>query len=158
MNHKIHTIFSPNKILFGIGASEEIGKEARALGGTKALMVTDPGVVNSGLVGPLQSNLEEAGVKVFIFDRVEPEPPAHIVDEGAQYIKEVEADIVIGVGGGSSLDVAKDASLLSNNPWKVLDYCGIDLVTKRELPKILVLAMAGTGSEVGYPVNSFKNY
>ena len=92
--------------------------------------------------------MEEAGLKVFLFDRVEPEPSASVVDEGVQYIKEKGVDIVIGVGGGSSLDVAKGASLLASNPGNVLDYCGIDLIPKRGLPKILVPTTAGTGSEV----------
>jgi alcohol dehydrogenase class IV len=148
MDQKIHSFFSPNKVLFGIGASREIGKETKALGGTKVLIVTDSGVVNSGLVVSLRTNLEEAGLKVFLFDRVEPEPSASLVDESAQLIKQKGVDIVIGVGGGSSLDVAKGASLLASNPGNVLDYCGIDLVPKRGLPKILVPTTAGTGSEV----------
>jgi alcohol dehydrogenase class IV len=148
MDQKIHSFFSPNKILLGIGATKEIGKGTKALGGTRALIITDPGVANSGLIDPIRSNLEEAGLKVFLFDRVEPEPPANAVDEGAQYIKETDSDIVIGVGGGSSLDVAKGASLLANNSGKVLDYCGMDLVPNRGLPKILIPTTAGTGSEV----------
>ncbi len=148
MDQKIHSFFSPNKVLFGIGASREIGKEAKALGGTRVLIVTDPGVVNSGLVVSLRRDLEEAGMKVFLFDRVEPEPSASLVDESAQLTKEKGVDIVIGVGGGSSLDVAKGASLLASNPGNVLDYCGMDLIPKRGLPKILVPTTAGTGSEI----------
>jgi len=148
MDQKIHSFFSPNKILLGIGATKEIGKETKALGGTKVLMITDSGVVNAGLVDPLRTNLEGAGLNVFLFDRVEPEPSAFLVDESAQFIKEEGVDIVIGVGGGSSLDVAKGASLLASNPGHVLDYCGIDLIAKRGLPKILVPTTAGTGSEV----------
>jgi alcohol dehydrogenase class IV len=148
MDQKVHSFFSPNKVLFGIGASREIGKEAKALGGTKVLIVTDPGVVNSGLVASLRTNLEEAGMKVFLFDRVEPEPSASLVDESAQLAKENGVDVVIGVGGGSSLDIAKGASLLASNPGNVLDYSGMDLIPKRGLPKILVPTTAGTGSEV----------
>ena len=148
MDQKIHSIFSPNKVLFGIGASREIGKEAKVLGGTKVLIVTDPGVVNSGLISSLRTSLEEAGMKVFLFDRVEPEPSASLVDESAQLAKENGVDVVIGVGGGSSLDIAKGASLLASNPGNVLDYCGLDLIPKRGLPKILVPTTAGTGSEV----------
>jgi alcohol dehydrogenase len=148
MDQKVHSFFSPNRVLFGIGASGEIGKETKALGGTKVLIVTDSGVVNSGLVVSLRTNLEGAGLKVFLFDRVEPEPSASLVDESAQFIKENGVDIVIGVGGGSSLDVAKGASLLASNPGNVLDYCGMDLIPKRGLPKILVPTTAGTGSEV----------
>lgn len=148
MDQKIHSFFSPNRILLGIGATKEIGKETKTLGGTKVLIVTDSGVVNSGLVDSLRTNLEEAGLKVFLFDRVEPEPPASLVDESSQFIKEKGVDIVIGVGGGSSLDVAKGASLLASNPGNVLDYCGIDLIPQRGLPKILVPTTAGTGSEV----------
>ena len=148
MDQKVHSFFSPNRVLFGIGAAKEIGKETKALGGTKVLIVTDSGVVSSGLVASLRTNLEEAGLKVFLFDRVEPEPSAFLVDESAQLAKETGVDVVIGVGGGSSLDIAKGASLLASNPGNVLDYCGMDLIPKRGLPKILVPTTAGTGSEV----------
>ncbi len=148
MDQKIHSIISPNRILFGIGASREIGKEAKVLGGTKALIVTDPGVVKSGLVSSLRMNVEEAGLKVFLFDRVEPEPSASLVDESVQLAKENGVDVVIGIGGGSSLDIAKGASLLASNPGNVLDYCGLDLIPKKGLPKILVPTTAGTASEV----------
>ena len=148
MDQKVHSFFSPNRVLFGIGASKEIGKETKALGGTKVLIVTDSGVVSSGLVVSLRTNLEDAGLKVLLFDRVEPEPSASLVDESAQFAKEKGVDIVIGVGGGSSLDVAKGASLLASNPGNVLDYCGMDLIPKKGLPKILVPTTAGTGSEI----------
>ena len=148
MDQKSHSFFSPNRVLFGIGACREIGKEAKALGGTKVLIVTDPGMVNSGLVASLRTNLEEAGMKVFLFDRVEPEPSASLVDESAQLTKENGVDVVIGFGGGSSLDIAKGAALLASNPGNVLDYCGMDLIPKRGLPKILVPTTAGTGSEI----------
>jgi alcohol dehydrogenase class IV len=148
MEQQMHQIFSPNRILFGIGASKEIGRQAKALGGSKALLVTDPGIVSSGLVEPIARNLEAAGVKAHLYGRVEPEPPAYAVDEGVIFAREAAVDIVIGLGGGSSLDVAKGISLLMCNPGRVLDYCGIEQVPKRGLPKILVPTTAGTGSEV----------
>ncbi|MFQ5996797.1 MAG: iron-containing alcohol dehydrogenase, partial [Dehalococcoidales bacterium] len=83
-----------------------------------------------------------------IFDKVEAEPPARIVDECAQVVQAKGYDIIIGIGGGSSLDVAKGASIVATNKGKVLDYAGTDVVPRSGLPKILIPTTAGTGSEV----------
>ena len=67
MDQKIHSFFSPNKILLGIGATKEIGKETKALGGTKALIITDPGVANSGLIDPITIEFGGSGTEGFSF-------------------------------------------------------------------------------------------
>lgn len=145
---KISTFFSPNKIILGIGAEKQTGKEAKALGGRKALIVTDPGVVKEGLIKGVKTSLESEKIYTGIFDKVEAEPPAHVVDKCAQIAREEGYDIIIGIGGGSSLDTAKGASIMAVNKGKVLDYAGMDLVTKKGLPKILLPTTGGTGSEV----------
>ncbi len=145
---RISTFLSPKKISLGIGAARETGKECKALGGKKALIVTDAGVVKAGLIAGIQEALESEDVQVGIFDKVVPEPPSRVIDEGAQVARTEGYDIVIGVGGGSSLDAAKGAALMTRNEGKVLDYAGIDLVPKGGLPKILLPTTGGTGSEV----------
>jgi alcohol dehydrogenase len=77
-----------------------------------------------------------------------PEPPSRLVGEGAQMVRDGRCDIVVGFGGGSSLDVAKGISLMSTNPGNVLDYAGVDLVPHPGRPMILIPTTAGTGSEV----------
>ncbi|UCF73319.1 MAG: iron-containing alcohol dehydrogenase [Deltaproteobacteria bacterium] len=145
---KIGTFLSPNKISIGTGAAKQVGIESKALGGKKALIVTDPGVVKAGLIDGIQESLESEKIRTGIFDRVIAEPPARVIDEGAQIAHEEGYDIIIGVGGGSSLDAAKGASIMATNKGRVLDYAGIDMIPKGGLPKILLPTTGGTGSEV----------
>lgn len=144
---KISTYLSPNKISIGLGAAKQVGLESKALGGKKALIVTDPGVVKAGLIDGIQASLESEKVHTGIFDRVVAEPPARVIDESAQIARQGGYDIIIGVGGGSALDAAKGVSIMAINRGKVLDYAGIDQVPKGGLPKILLPTTGGTGSE-----------
>lgn len=144
---KISTFLSPNKISLGLGAAKQVGLESKALGGKKALIVTDPGVVKAGLIDGIQASLESEKVHTGIFDRVVAEPSARVIDESAQIARQGGYDIIIGVGGGSALDAAKGVSIMAINRGKVLDYAGIDQVPKGGLPKILLPTTGGTGSE-----------
>lgn len=144
---KLCAFFSPNKIMIGAGAAKKTGIEARGLGGTKALIVTDPGIVKAGLLEGIRDSLLSEKIDVGIFDRVELEPPARVMDECGRYAREGNFDIIIGLGGGSSLDTAKGASIIATNKGKVLDYAGTDLVPVRGLPKIF-LPTTASGSEV----------
>ncbi|MEE9399708.1 MAG: iron-containing alcohol dehydrogenase [Dehalococcoidales bacterium] len=148
MMTKVNNFLSPTKIILGNGAVSQVGDEARKLGGKKALIVTDQGVIKADLVSGVEESLKAQKVNFGIFDKVEAEPPARIVDECARIIGEQGYDIVIGIGGGSSLDVAKGAAVVAVNGGKVLDYAGMDMVPRRGLPKILIATTAGTGSEV----------
>jgi alcohol dehydrogenase class IV len=145
---KTHAFFSPNRILFGIDVVKGVATEVKQLGGGKVLIVTDPGLIEAGLVEPIKASLDSEGIAFSIYDQVEPEPPARIVDQCARYLKDENCDLIIGVGGGSSLDVAKGASIMATNEGSILNYAGVDTVPKRGLPKILVPTTAGTGSEV----------
>jgi alcohol dehydrogenase class IV len=144
---QVNSFYSPNKILLGIGAAKQIGKEARFLDGRKALIVTDPGVVKAGLVESIKESLISENVEVGIFDKVELEPPARVIDDCGRIAREDGYNIIVGLGGGSSLDTAKGASIIATNKGKVLDYTGMDLVPQRGLPKIF-LPTTGSGSEV----------
>lgn len=148
MMTKVNNFLSPTKIILGNGAVSQVGDEARKLGGKKALIVTDQGVIKADLVSGVEESLKAQKVNFGIFDKVEAEPPARIVDECARIIGEQGYDIVIGIGGGSSLDVAKGAAVVAVNGGKILDYAGMDMVPRRGLPKILIATTAGTGSEV----------
>ena len=143
-----HTFLSPNRILFGIDAVKGVAAEVKQLGGRKVLIVTDPGVVEAGLVEAITAPLDSDGIPFSLYDHVEPEPPARVVEQCTQYLKDENCDLIIGVGGGSSLDVAKGASIMATNEGSLLSLCGVDLVPKRGLPKILIPTTAGTGSEV----------
>lgn len=144
---KISIFLSPHKTILGKGVVQQLGKEVTALGGRKVLVVTDPGVLKAGMVEMVEKALVSEGIKMGLFDKVEPEPPVRVVDECVQTITEGNYDLIIGLGGGSALDVAKGAAAVAPNGGKVLDYVGIDTIPKKGLPKILIPTTAGTGSE-----------
>lgn len=144
---KTHTYYSPTKILFGLDSAKAAGEETRQLGRKKALIVTDPGVMEAGLIQTIQKSLEAAGVGFSVYGKVEPEPAARLVDEATAQFHSERCDQVVGVGGGSSLDVAKGVSIMATNEGSVLDFCGMDLVKKRGVPMTLIPTTAGTGSE-----------
>ena len=145
---KTHVFYSPHKIIFGTGAAAGIGAEVKGLNGSNVLIVTDPGVVKAGLLTSIKRSLEEARLAYVIYDKVEAEPPVRLVDEGAGRFRSEGCDLVLGVGGGSSLDVAKGVSIVAGNGGRILDFAGMDVVKKPGAPKILMPTTAGTGAEV----------
>jgi len=145
---KAHPFYSPHKILFGPNTIRALGSEAQQLGVKKALLVTDPGVIGADLLRPVKESLESVKIPYVIHDKVEPEPPIRCVDAATKQFKSEGCDLVIGMGGGSSLDVAKGVSIMATNEGRVLDFCGIDLVKNQAAKKILIPTTAGTGSEV----------
>ena len=148
ISNKTHFFYSPNKVVFGLDAIKSVGSEALQLGAKKALIVTDPGVAKTDLLQSVKSSLGSAAIQWIAYDRVEPEPPVRCVKEATDQFLSERCDIIVGFGGGSSLDVAKGVSLLATNGGNLLDLCGIDLVKKKGVPKILVPTTSGTGSEV----------
>ena len=148
ISSKISTFFSPHKLIFGIGSASLVGKEAKNLGGNRALIVTDKQVASAGLIEEVVSSLKTSGLEVSIFDQVQAEPPFQNVDDGASVARQTGCDIIIGMGGGSSLDVAKGTSIMAKLEGSVLNYVGSDLVPHKGIPKILLPTTAGTGSEV----------
>lgn len=145
---KVSVYFSPNKLILGEGAVNELGREVSALGCGKVLIVTDPGLVAAGLVERVEKVLQEADIETGVFDGVEPEPPVRVVDTCAELIRNKGYDLIIGFGGGSALDVAKGASAVGSIGGKILDYQGMDVLPRKGFPKILIPTTAGSGSEV----------
>ncbi len=148
MLEKISLFRTAKRILFGPGAVERIGTEAQLLKGKKVMIVTDPGVIRAGLIESIILPLQSVGIPFLIFDGVEPDPRIEIVLKSVQLAKKEEIDLIIGFGGGSSLDIAKVTSILMTNPGEIDQFFGIDLVPNSGIPMILVPTTAGTGSEV----------
>jgi alcohol dehydrogenase class IV len=146
--NKVSHFFSPKKIVLGTHIVNKLGDEVKTQGGSKALIVTDPGLASAGLAQVVQDALHDTHIEVGVFDKVEPEPPARVVDECAKVVREGMYDVVIGIGGGSSLDVAKGSAIMATNPGAILDYVGLETIHKPGLPKILIPTTAGSGSEV----------
>ena len=136
------------RIILGTGALARVGEEVRRLGGTSVCIVTDPGVAASGIVERLEGLLGDAGIAHVRFDKVEADPPYEIVEESLAVLRAAKADTVIGIGGGSSLDMAKITAVLAVNEGPVGKYFGTDLIPAPGLKTILIPTTAGTGSEV----------
>ena len=96
----------------------------------------------------MEKPLQSAGISAAVFDGVEPDPKIEVVEKGLEAARREKADLIIGFGGGSSLDIAKVTSALATNPGKVESYLGVDLIPNPGMPLILVPTTAGTGSEV----------
>ena len=144
------TITQPTQIHFGQGIINSLPAVIAELGGTKPLVVMDPGLVKARQDIQVTSPLTEAGVEYILYDNVDPEPGLRLADQGAEIAKEKSCDCVIGVGGGSAMDVAKAISILLTNGGKAVDYIGLGKIQKAGVPKIMVPTSAGTGAEVTF--------
>ncbi|CAO1651196.1 Long-chain-alcohol dehydrogenase 1 [Parasphingorhabdus sp. NYA22] len=134
---------------FGEGCLAELPGQIAALRASRPMIVTDKGIVNAGLIVPVEKTLSEAGFDVAIFDSVIADPPEAIVLQAIAAAKAAGADIVIGLGGGSSLDTAKVvAALAVDGAQPLADIYGIGLLERKGLPTILIPTTSGTGSEV----------
>jgi alcohol dehydrogenase class IV len=137
----------------GPGALECLDEEIRKLGASRPALVTDPGLVRAGGTERVRA---ASSLPLAVFDQVEPEPPYSVVEQCSGFLKEQQCDLVIGLGGGSSLDVAKMAAAMVANAGSVADYWGVGRLPKRGLPVIAIPTTAGTGSEVS-PAAVFKD-
>jgi alcohol dehydrogenase class IV len=134
--------------VFGRGALTSLGDEIRLLGGTKALVVTDPGIRAAGLLDRVVAQLETDGIAQRVFADVTPDPAIEIAEASVEAAKVFAPDVIVGFGGGSCLDIAKLTSVLLINGGPVERYFGIEQVPKPGIPLILIPTTAGTGSEV----------
>ena len=138
--------FLPTKLSFGFGAVETAGAEAKALGGTKALVVTDKVMVKTGIVQRVTGHL--GGVRSEVFDEVEAEPRLEVAQAVADRVRSGGYDLVIGVGGGSSMDMAKVAAGFATNAGEARAFVGNNLFPSKPLPSVMVPTTAGTGAEL----------
>jgi alcohol dehydrogenase class IV len=138
----------PTDIHFGCGTLKSLPDRIQALGASKAFLVTDPGVKEAGLLAKAEHHLRAASIEFAVCDRVQPDSGSALIDETAAQLKKGGCDIVVGIGGGSSLDTAKAVAALATNPGSALDYIGLHKVRNRPLPTVAIPTTAGTGSEV----------
>ncbi len=148
MDNTVRFFQTTPRLVTGPGALNNVPEEIKRLGGGKVLIVTDAGLVASGLVARLEGLLDKARVAHARFDQVPADPPYEVAASAALVAKETKARVLIGIGGGSPIDIAKVASILAVNPEPVSAFFGIDLVPKAGLKTILIPTTAGTGSEV----------
>lgn len=137
----------PTHIEFALGASGRVAEFAATLG-TRALVVTDPGVVGAGLVEPVLASLRAGGMDPVLFADVEANPRVETVERAAAIGLEWGADVIVAIGGGSAIDTAKGVSAMLTFGGHVLDYEGWDAVPGPATPIVAIPTTAGTGSEV----------
>ncbi len=142
-------------IEFGCGKVQRVGDIAKSMGAKMILVVTDQGIVKAGICKKVIDSLEGVNIQYEVFDKVEPNPLDTIVEDGAKIAKEINCDLIIGLGGGSSMDTAKAISLLVTNPGTIRDYEvrsaeDFDKIKNNPKPLITVPTTAGTGSEANF--------
>ena len=138
----------PTDVHFGCGCMTSLGNRLQAIGATRALVVTDPGVRAAGIVDRVIGGLEQAGFQFAIYDNVTADSGSELICQGVDALKTNAADVVVGLGGGSALDTAKAVAALATNPGSPLDYLGLHRLRHRPIPIVAIPTTAGTGSEV----------
>lgn len=135
-------------VLSEAGATAQIGKILADRGCKKAAFITDAMILDLGLAQVALDGLSIAGLDVWVFSEVQPDPPEKMILNAVERARSEQVDCVVSVGGGSSLDTAKLISLLLNTEQPINEMYGVNLVKGERLPLILAPTTAGTGSEV----------
>jgi len=136
------------KLVFGCGAVQQLGSLCRQIGAGRVLIVTDPVLVEVGVAETVCEPLIEAGIEFELFDGGEPEPSITAIDRAVEVARGYQPDAIIGLGGGSNLDLAKMTAVVAKHGGGPADYFGFDKVPGPVIPLIGVPTTAGTGSEV----------
>lgn len=134
--------------VFGRGCASQIGPHARRMNAKRWLIVTDAVLDKLGFADRIRSSLTECGMASVIFREGQPEPPYEVAERAAEFGRDSKADGVIGLGGGSNIDVAKTVAVLLRYGGQPSDYFGYDRLPGPTVPLIAVPTTAGTGSEV----------
>jgi alcohol dehydrogenase class IV len=142
------TFHSAGQLVLGRHATQQLGEVAARLHARRVLLVTDPVLVKAGLVESVHVPLSEAGVVVEVFSGGEPEPSTRAADAAIALGREFRPDAVLGLGGGSNMDLAKITAAVLANGGQPLDYVGDDKIPGPILPLVCLPTTAGTGSEV----------
>lgn len=141
--------FGPTKVIFGNGAStQELESEIDTLHCSRAVVVTDQGLIKAGLPDKIVKSLGSKCVGVY--SDIPQDTGIDVIDKAAAFAKEKDADIVVSIGGGSVIDTAKCMCILLTEGGSLADFEGIQLLTRPQMPHIVIPTTAGTGSEVTY--------
>ena len=140
--------FAPRtRLVYGEGSSVQAGELAKELGGRRVLLVTDPGIARAGHAEAVAQAVEKSGLVVVQYDRVRENPTTRDVEQCVDAARAAQADFLIGLGGGSSMDTAKGCNFILTNGGQMKDYWGVGKASKPMLPLIAIPTTAGTGSE-----------
>ena len=137
----------PTRIVFGVDSIDRLGPLARELGAQRVLVASDRGVIDAGHTVRGIASLREAGLATHCFDKVRENPSTDDIAAGLEVARGFQPDLLIGLGGGSSMDCAKGINFLYTNGGQMKNYWGIGKAQQPMLPMIAVPTTAGTGSE-----------
>lgn len=136
------------RVIFGENSIEKLAKSTKILGGSRVLIVTDPGIQEAGILKRAFSALNNEKIPCYVFQDVEPNPTTTHVEAATQFAKvNAPIDLIVGLGGGSAMDCAKGTNFLLTNGGRMEDYWGTNKATKPMLPSIGIPTTIGTGSE-----------
>jgi len=135
------------RVVFGAGEFARLGEIARELGGTRCLVVADPGIVEAGYAAEATRSLKARRMAVHGFHEFRPNPTSAMVEAGGAFAEQLGIDLIVAVGGGSTLDCAKGINFLLSNGGRIRDYWGYGKAGRPMLPMIAIPTTAGTGSE-----------
>ncbi|MCR9119259.1 MAG: iron-containing alcohol dehydrogenase [bacterium] len=138
------------RLLFGVGAIKQLGDTIKPHRPKRCLIVTDRILIEAGIVGKAETSLEAAGVAYDVFSEGEAEPSIRVAEAAIELAKDRGADLIIGIGGGSNMDLAKIVAAVVAHGGHPRDYFGVDQIPGPVLPLICVPTTAGTGSEVSH--------
>jgi alcohol dehydrogenase class IV len=144
------TFSSAAQLLFGRDSVRQTGDLARSIPARKVFVVTDRTLVAAGVWEPVRASLAEAGVSISMFEGGQAEPSLKLADECAAAAGKFGPDAILGLGGGSNMDVAKMAAILLTHGGRAGDYVGDSKVPGPTMPVICVPTTSGTGSEVSH--------
>lgn len=148
MSLQSYQYLMPTRVECGNGISTKTGEMIKELGATNVFVVTDKGVRAANLLDGIERSLQAVNLVYEIFDEVEPNPSAETIEKGTNAIKQSKSDIVLAIGGGSSIDTAKGIAVMATNSGSILDYGGVGKIKEQGLPIVAIPTTAGTGSEV----------
>ncbi len=139
--------YCPSNIFFAPGSLNELPKVVKMYGGTKVLFLTDPGIVKIGLADRALKLLKDDGIQYYVYDQVESDPSDEMCEKIYDLAKNQNCNVIVALGGGSTIDAAKAVNILYANPGPISLYEGPDKVKHHGLPLIAIPTTAGTGSE-----------
>ena len=136
-------------IVSGLGSCrQQLGTVAKSLAMSRVLIITDKGLLASGMVESALESLRAVSIAAVLYTDIVPDPPEALVEQALLFAREQKIDGVIGLGGGSSMDVAKVIALLTYSAQSLAQVYGVGNATGSRLPLIQIPTTAGTGSEV----------
>lgn len=148
----VHVFECPTRVFYGFGASAHTGERLTEVGIRRPLLVSDPGVAASGLVDRIVEPIRSARIDAVVYAETAQNPTTENLDQIVELYRHSGCDGLVGLGGGSSMDAAKAASVLLENGGSIWDYRGKDLVPRPGPPVVCLPTTCGTGAEVTFVV------